>query len=75
MGVLYVQYKIAKCDICGMAKQFDPIYSLPDDWNNITDTYGLVRYKCVCHECSEMIRDYIEEYKALHYKNEAEGEQ
>jgi len=73
MGVTYIQYKIAECDICGTTKQFDALYSIPDDWNEIEDSYGLIRYKCVCHECSERIRDYIEEFKALHHKKQ-EGE-
>ena len=73
MGVTYIHYKIAECDICGAKKQFDPAYSVPDDWNEIGDSYGLIRYDCVCHECSQRIRDYIEEFKSLHYK-EQEGE-
>ena len=73
MGVTYIQYKIAECDICGTTEQFDSAYSMPDSWNEIKDSYGLIRYKCVCHECSQRIRDYIEELKASHHK-EAEGE-
>ena len=70
MGVTYIQYKIAKCDICGVTKQFDPLYSLPVDWDDITDSIGVVRYKCVCYECAKRISDYIEEFKALHYKSD-----
>ena len=73
MGVTYIHYKIAECDICGTTKQFDPLYSMPDDWNEIEDSYGLIRYKCVCPECSKRIKDYIEEFKALHHKKQ-EGE-
>ena len=73
MGVTYINYKIAECDICGKTKRFNPAYSIPDDWNEITDSRGLIRYKCVCLECSERIRDYIEELKALHHKKQ-EGE-
>ena len=74
MGVKYIQYKIAKCDICGEEKHFDPAYSLPHDWDEITDTHGLLKYKCVCHECIQRIHDYIEEFKALHYKADMEDE-
>ena len=70
MGVKYIQYKIAECDVCGTREQFDPIYSMPDGWNKIEDSYGLVRYDCVCHECSQRIRDYIEEFKLLHHKEQ-----
>ena len=70
MGVTYISYKIAECDICGATKQFDPAWSIPDDWDNISDSYGLIRYKCVCRECSERIRDYIEELKVLHHKKQ-----
>ena len=73
MGVTYINYKIAECDICGATKQFNPTWSIPDDWNKIEDSYGLIRYGCVCHECSQRIRDYIEEFKSLHHK-EQEGE-
>lgn len=73
MGVTYIQYKIAECDICGAKKKFDSIYSMPKDWNEIEDSYGLIRYGCVCPECSQRIRDYIEEFKLLHHK-EQEGE-
>ena len=65
MGVTHINYKIAECDICGATKQFDPAWSMPGDWNNITDYRGMIRYKCVCPECSERIRDYIEEFKSL----------
>lgn len=74
MGVTYIQYKIAECDICGAKEQFDPLYSLPLKWNKIEDSYdGLIRYECVCPECLKRIRDYIEEFKALHHKKQ-EGE-
>ena len=70
MGVTYIQYKIAKCDVCGAREQFNPAYSLPNNWNKIEDSYGLIRYGCVCYECSQRIRDYIEEFKSLHYKEQ-----
>ena len=74
MGVKYIQYKIATCDICGAKEQFEAIYSMPNEWNEIEDSYGLIRYGCVCHECSQRIRDYIEEFKLLHHKEqESEG--
>ena len=74
MGVKYIQYKIAKCDMCGNTKQFSPTWSLPDDWNKIEDTLGVIRYECVCCECSKRIKGYIEEFKLLHYKEEEGSE-
>ena len=70
MGVTYINYKIAECDICGATKQFNPAWSIPDGWNEITDSSGWIRYKCVCPACSKRIRDYIEECKALHHKKQ-----
>ena len=61
MGVRYISYKIAECEICGTTKQFESKLSIPADWNDIADSQGLIRYKCVCPECSERIKDYIEE--------------
>lgn len=72
MGVTYIQYKIAECDICGAKEKFEPMYSMPNEWNKIEDSYGLIRYGCVCHECSQRIRDYIEEFKLLHHKEHGE---
>lgn len=72
MGVTHINYKIAKCDICGITEQFEPTYSMPNDWNKIEDTYGLIRYKCVCPRCSKMIKEFIESYKKDH-SQEAEG--
>ena len=67
MGVTYIHYKIAECEICGATERFDPVNSIPDSWNEIKDSYGLIRYECVCHECSQRIRDCIEELKALYH--------
>ena len=75
MGVKLIQYKVAQCDVCGKTEQFDSVYSLPNDWNMIEDTYGLIKYKCVCHECSKRIKGYIEEYKSLHYKEAEVGDE
>lgn len=71
MGLKHISYKIAKCDICGAEKQFDLVYSIPQGWDIITDTYGYIKYECVCRECAQRVADYIKEYKAIHYK---EGE-
>ena len=68
MGVTYIRKKIAECDICGATKQFDPAWSIPDGWNKIEDSYGLIRYGCVCPECSQRISDYIKEFKSLHHE-------
>ena len=70
MGVTYINYKIAECDICGATKRFDPVYSMPVDWNKIEDCRGLIRYGCVCHECSQRISDYIKEFKSLHHEKQ-----
>lgn len=67
MGVKLIQYKVAECDICGTTEKFECIYNMPEDWNKIEDSIGLIRYSCVCHECSERIRGYIEEFKSLHH--------
>ena len=72
MGVTYIQYKIAECDICGAKEQFEAIYSMPKEWNKIEDSYGLIRYGCVCYECSQRIRDYIEAFKLSYHKEPGE---
>jgi hypothetical protein len=72
MGVKYIQYKVAECDICGTEKQFEAIYNMPNDWNEIEDSCGLIRYGCVCYECSKRIKGYIEEFKSLHHKKAEE---
>lgn len=70
MGVKYIQYKIAECDICSAKERFEPTYSLPSEWNKIEDSCGLIRYECVCLECSQRIKCYIEEFKTLHHKEQ-----
>ena len=60
MSVVYINYKIAICDICGKTEEFDSVYSKPLDWNSIEDEYGSIRYKCICMDCTKKIRDYIE---------------
>ena len=60
MGVVYINYKIATCDICGKTEEFESVYSKPDNWYSIEDDYGLIKYKCVCLECLRKIKDYIE---------------
>lgn len=60
MGVVHINYNIATCDICGKTLVFESVYSRPLDWNSIEDEYGLIKYKCVCLECSQKIKDYIE---------------
>lgn len=71
MGVTYIQYKVAKCDICGAAENFETTYSLPKGWNSIQDTFGAINYSCVCPECTERIKGYIREFKNIHYKDDA----
>lgn len=68
MGVKHIQYKIAECDICGAEEQFKSTYSMPSEWNKIEDSCGLIRYGCVCPECSRRVKGYIEEFKSLHHK-------
>ena len=72
MGVKYIQYKVAECDICGAEEQFEAIYNMPREWNSIDDSYGLIRYGCVCNKCSKIIKGYIEEFKSLHHKKQEE---
>ena len=62
MSVVYINYKIAICDICGKTEEFDSVYSKPLDWNSIEDEYGSIRYKCICMDCTKKIRDYIENF-------------
>lgn len=71
MGVTYIQYKVAKCDLCGETEQFDPVWSMPENWNSIQDTYGAIKYPCVCPECTKRIKGYIEEFKNIHYEDGA----
>lgn len=71
MGVTYIQYKVAKCDLCGKTEQFDPMWSMPENWNSIQDTFGAINYSCVCPECTKRIKGYIIEFKNIHYKDDA----
>lgn len=69
-----VSYKIITCDVCGKRKKFDTLYTKPMDWSDLKDDYGRFKYPCLCPQCAERIKGYIEEYKSLHYQDNAEVE-
>lgn len=71
MGVTYIKYKIAKCDICREEEKFDASYDIPKNWNSLQDTSGAINYSCICPECTKRIRCYIKEFKDIHCKDGA----